>query len=50
MKALLQRVRNASVEVDGEVVSSIRAGMLVFLGIGKGDSEEAGRKLAEKIV
>lgn len=50
MKALLQRVRNASVEVDGELVSSIGAGMLVFLGIGKGDSEEAGRKLAEKIV
>ena len=50
MKALLQRVRTASVEVEGEVVSSIGAGMLVFLGIGKGDSEEAGRKLAEKIV
>jgi len=50
MKALLQRVRTASVEVDGEVVSSIGAGMLVFLGIGKGDSEDAGRKLAEKIV
>lgn len=50
MKALLQRVRNASVEVDGEIISSIETGMLVFLGIGKGDSEEAGRKLAEKVV
>ena len=50
MKAVLQRVRNASVEVDGRVVSSIDAGMLVFLGVGKGDTDEAGRKLAAKVV
>ena len=50
MKAVLQRVRDASVEVDGRVVSSIDAGMLVFLGVGKGDTDEAGRKLAAKVV
>ena len=50
MKALLQRVRTASVEVDGEIVSSIDKGLLVFLGVGKGDTDEDGKKLAAKVV
>lgn len=50
MKAVLQRVRNASVEVDGEIVSSIDEGLLVLLGVGKGDTDEDGKKLAAKVV
>lgn len=50
MKAVLQRVRNASVEVDGKIVSSIDEGLLVFLGVGKGDTDEDGEKLAAKVV
>ena len=37
-------------EVDGEIVSSIDKGLLVFLGVGKGDTEEDGKKLAAKVV
>ena len=39
MRALLQRVSSASVEVDGKIVSSIPAGLLVFLGIAEGDDK-----------
>ena len=49
MKAILQRVTNASVEVDGTVVGKIDAGLLVLLGVAKGDGESDGRYLAEKI-
>ena len=37
MRAVLQRVQQASVEVDGEVVGSIHGGLLVFLGVGQED-------------
>jgi len=49
MKAVLQRVTNASVEVDGTVVGKIDAGLLVLLGVAKGDGESDGCYLAEKI-
>jgi D-tyrosyl-tRNA(Tyr) deacylase len=49
MKAVIQRVTRASVEVDGEVVGRIDAGLLVLLGVAKGDEETDGRYLVEKI-
>jgi D-tyrosyl-tRNA(Tyr) deacylase len=50
MKALIQRVKKASVTIDGELYSSIDKGLLVFLGVQKGDSEENADKLAEKLI
>ena len=50
MKALIQRVKKASVTIDGELYSSVNKGLLVFLGVQKGDSEENADKLAEKLV
>lgn len=48
MKALLQRVSQASVGVGDQVVGEIDRGLVVFLGVGKGDSEADARYLAEK--
>lgn len=48
MVALVQRVRKASVEVDGETVGSIGKGMLVLLGVHRDDSEEEASWLARK--
>jgi D-tyrosyl-tRNA(Tyr) deacylase len=49
MKVVIQRVTRASVEVDGRVVGRIDAGLLVLLGVAKGDDETDGRYLVEKI-
>ena len=49
MKAILQRVTSASVEVDGTVVGRIGAGLLVFVGVAKGDGEADCRYLVEKL-
>ena len=49
MRVLLQRVTRASVEVDGEVVGLIDQGILVLLGVFKGDSEEHVDKLLHKL-
>ena len=49
MKVVLQRVDNASVTVDGEVVSSIDKGYVVLLGIGVDDTKEQIAKIVEKI-
>ncbi|MGA2285177.1 MAG: D-aminoacyl-tRNA deacylase [Dehalococcoidia bacterium] len=48
MKALIQRVSRASVEVDGEVVGAIGAGSLVLLGVAAGDGIDEARWLARK--
>ncbi|WP_439106293.1 D-aminoacyl-tRNA deacylase [Congregibacter sp.] len=48
MRALLQRVQSASVSIDDEVVGSIDAGLLVFLGLEPGDSKALGEKLLER--
>lgn len=49
MKAVVQRVTNASVEVEGQVVARIGRGILVLLGIEKGDGEDQARWLAAKL-
>jgi D-tyrosyl-tRNA(Tyr) deacylase len=49
MKAVIQRATRASVEVNGQVVGRIDAGLLVLLGVAKGDGETDGRYLVEKI-
>ena len=49
MKAVIQRVSQASVTVDGAVVSAIGSGLLIFLGVAQGDSERDAQVLADKI-
>jgi len=48
MKAVLQRVKHASVTVDGQLVSSIGQGLLVFLGIGESDESADLEWMVEK--
>ncbi len=50
MRALVQRVSSARVEVGGQTVGEIGAGLLVFLGVGRGDTELEAEVLAAKIV
>ena len=49
MKAVIQRVSGAKVEVDGSVVSSINKGLLVLLGVEKGDTENDIAYISKKI-
>lgn len=48
MRAVLQRVSEARVRVDGETVGAIGPGLLILLGIGQGDKEGDARYLAQK--
>lgn len=50
MKALIQRVKRASVTIDGELYSSTGKGILILLGVEKGDTSENAQKLADKVV
>ena len=50
MKALVQRVKKASVEIDGKVYSKIGQGMLILLGVEKDDSQKEVEYLAIKVV
>ena len=50
MRALIQRVSRASVTVDEQIVGSINQGLLLFLGVGQGDSEAQVKPMADKIV
>jgi len=50
VKALLQRVTEASVSVGGEVVGRIGQGLVVFVGVARGDTEKDAQYLAQKIV
>lgn len=49
MKALIQRVKSASVTIDGLLYSKIGQGLLVFLGVEKGDDKLNAEKLADKL-
>lgn len=49
MKALIQRVSKASVEIDGRTISAIEKGILIFLGIEKGDTTSELDYLVKKI-
>ena len=49
MKAVIQRVTKASVQVEGQTVGQIESGLLVLLGVAKGDGETDGQYVVEKI-
>ncbi len=50
MRAVVQRVTEAAVRVDGEVTGSIGNGLMVLLGVGEGDTEEDMKYIADKII
>jgi D-tyrosyl-tRNA(Tyr) deacylase len=50
MRALIQRVLEAKVVVEGQTTGEIQQGLLVFLGVGKEDTLEKGQKLLDKIL
>ena len=49
MRAVCQRVSRARVTVAGETVGEIGQGLLVLLGVARGDTDEVARRIAEKI-
>jgi len=50
MIAMIQRVTNARVEVDNNIVGQIETGLLVLLGVEKGDDDKKCQRLAEKVL
>ncbi len=50
MRAVIQRVAQAKVEVEGAVVGAIGQGLLVYLGVGKDDAETDAQSMADKLV
>ncbi len=49
MKVVLQRVQEANVKVDGEIIGEIGRGYVILLGVGKDDNREVAEKMADKI-
>jgi D-tyrosyl-tRNA(Tyr) deacylase len=49
MRAVVQRVSEGAVRVEGDVTGSIKKGLMVLLGVGRSDSEKEARYLADKI-
>lgn len=49
MKAVIQRVSQSSVSVDGEVIGSINQGLMILLGVEQGDTKQDADKLVKKI-
>ncbi len=49
MRAVVTRVTEASVAIDGKIVGQIGKGFLVLLGVREGDTEEIAKKIADKI-
>ena len=50
MRFVLQRVKHASVKVDGELIGSIGRGYMVLMGVSDTDTEEITDKMVDKIV
>lgn len=50
MRAVIQRVQKAAVTVDGAVTGAIGRGLVLLLGIARGDGEDALRYIAEKVL
>lgn len=50
MKAVLQRVLHASVEVDGRIVGQCDKGLMILLGVAEGDTEKDADALSDKIL
>jgi len=50
MRAVIQRVKRAEVRVNAQAVGAVGEGMLVLLGVGKEDTPETARSLADKVV
>jgi len=50
MRVLIQRVKTATVEVDTKIISSIGKGLLLLIGVEKGDTEEDVENLAKKVL
>jgi D-tyrosyl-tRNA(Tyr) deacylase len=50
VKALLQRVSSASVEVEGDIIGSISSGILLLIGIERGDGEDDLEYLLKKVI
>ena len=50
MRAVVARVTNADVKIDGRVNGKIDNGLLVLLGVGNGDTEEDMKYIADKII
>ena len=50
MRAVVQRVKEARVEVDGKITGAVGQGLLIFLGVGEGDTEKDCDFLVNKII
>ncbi len=50
MRAVIQRVSNASVEIEGRLTAKIGPGLLIYLGITKADSDNDAEFIADKMV
>jgi D-aminoacyl-tRNA deacylase len=50
MRAVIQRVSHAKVEVEGRVIGQIERGLLVYLGVGTGDTDKNAEFMADKLV
>jgi D-tyrosyl-tRNA(Tyr) deacylase len=49
MRAVIQRVSEAKVEVDGQVIGAVGRGLLVYLGVGKEDAQTDAEFMADKL-